>query len=194
MSSLAAITRRAPGESSSISGDAAGSAYSSSHRAPEKTLPSGHRLYGFVVWISIHVAYTLFILWAHLPAHVLRSLGVTYYPDHHWALALPCWCFVTAIAVVVFYASYNLVQLPDLASTSTIVDEYTRMPEERELATWGHDEHIHDAIDLPITFVSRVMLQAGEDHGANGSAFGRSRSAAARCRSIASTMPGSFPS
>ena len=78
-------------------------------------------------------------------------------PDHHWAPALPCYAFVTAGSAVVFYASHNIMSLRDLSCTSTIVDEHTRIPEERELAGWGHDEQIHDAIDLPISFVSRVM-------------------------------------
>lgn len=198
MSTLAAgaATRGARTGGVSRGVDGAGASWSS-HRT-EKTVHSGHRLYGFVVWISIHVAYTLFLLWAHLPAHVLQGLGVTYYPDHHWALALPCWCFVTAVSMVVFYALYNLMQLPDLADTSTIVDEYTRMAGERELATWDDDEHIYDAIDLPITFVSRVMLQMDEKV-ADGS-FGKSRpggargGAAARCRSTAQMTLESFPS
>lgn len=135
---------------------ALGNSASSASAAPG-TLPSGTHLFGFVAWIAIHIAYTLFLLWAHLPANVLRSLGVTYHPDHHWALALPCYAFVTAGSAVVFYASHNIMSLRDLSCTSTIVDEHTRIPEERELAGWGHDEQIHDAIDLPISFVSRVM-------------------------------------
>ena len=94
---------------------------------------SSTALYGFVAWIAIHVSFSIFLLWAYTPDGVLVSLGVTYFPDKHWALALPCWTLVSLLAAVVLYATYNAMHHPDLESLSNIVDEYTRVPDERDL-------------------------------------------------------------
>ena len=116
-------------------------------------------LYGFVAWIAIHLLYSLYLLWAHLPAHILNGLGVTYHPDKHWALALPCYAIVTLVTIPVVYASYNLMNLPPLESLSTIVDEHSRAPEEREMASWSADNPVSNVVDLPVTFVSNLMLE-----------------------------------
>ena len=90
-------------------------------------------LYGFVAWIAVHVCFTIFLLWAYTPDRLLVSLGVTYFPDKHWALALPCWTLVSLLTAVVLYATYNAMRRPGLESLSNIVDEYTRIPDERDL-------------------------------------------------------------
>ena len=91
-------------------------------------------IHGFVAWIAIHIAFTIFVLWAYTPEHILIGLGVTYFPAKHWALALPCWALVSLVAGVLLYATYNAMHRPDLESLSNIVDEYTRVPDERELS------------------------------------------------------------
>ena len=91
-------------------------------------------LYGFIAWIAVHVCTTIFLLWSYTPDHVLVSLGITYFPDKHWALALPCWIIISLLKVGVLYATYNIMHWPDLESMSNIVDEYTRVPDERNLS------------------------------------------------------------
>ena len=90
-------------------------------------------LYGFVAWIATHICYALFVLWAYIPEERLRQIGVTYYPAKYWALALPCYVLVTLSAIQVLYWTYNMMHLPPLESMSTIVDEYSKQPNERDL-------------------------------------------------------------
>ena len=44
--------------------------------------------------------YVVYLVWAYTPEDVLVRLGVTYYPDKYWALAVPCW-----ICVLVLYGA-----------------------------------------------------------------------------------------
>ena len=90
-------------------------------------------LYGFVAWVAIHICFSIFLMWAYTPDRYLISLGVTYFPDKHWALALPCWSLVSLLSFTCLYATYNAMRRPDLESLSNIVDEYTRVPDERDL-------------------------------------------------------------
>ena len=122
--------------------------------------PDRKHIYGFVAWIAIHILYSLFLLWSYLPVQIMHDLGVTYHPDKHWALALPCFVLVSLFTTLVFYASYTLIQLPPLESMNTIIDEHARMPQDRDLNAWSHDEMIPGAVDLPITFVNKVMSES----------------------------------
>ena len=143
-------------------------------------------LYGFVAWIAVHICFTIFLLWAYTPDRVLVSLGVTYYPSKHWALALPCWTLVSLLTAVVLYAFYNVMRQPDLESLANVVDEYTRVPDERNLSVWADEEQLPPNVDLPITLVSRLLhLQPAEPQpamrgrlrGDTGADAGRGREA-----------------
>ena len=83
-------------------------------------------LYGFVAWIGTHICYAMFILWAYLPERALQELGVTYYPNKYWAVALPCHALVSVFAIFVFHWFYHAMRVPPLESFSNLVDEYTQ--------------------------------------------------------------------
>lgn len=104
-----------------------------------------------------HICFTIFLLWAYTPERVLVSFGMSYYPAKHWAIALPCWTLVSLLAVVLLYGFYNVMRQPDLESLSNIVDEYTRVPDERDLSGWADEERLPTGVDLPITLVSRIL-------------------------------------
>jgi phosphatidylinositol glycan class P protein len=112
--------------------------------------------YGFVAWIATHVCLVLFLLWAFIPERVLHDYGVTYYPSKHWALALPSHAVVSVVAAYVLYWAYNMMRLPPLEDLSTIVDEFSKLPDEREWA-WG-EEAIPTVVDLPITYASKLIF------------------------------------
>ena len=84
-------------------------------------------LYGFVAWIGTHICYAMFILWAYLPERALQELGVTYYPNKYWAVALPCHALVSVFAIFVFHWFYHAMRVPPLESFSNLVDEYTQL-------------------------------------------------------------------
>ena len=47
---------------------------------------SSVEVYGFVVWVTTWTGLVLYLLWAFLPEETLEAVGVSYYPDKHWAL------------------------------------------------------------------------------------------------------------
>ena len=126
---------------------------------PSRLGRDGHSaaaLYGFVAWIATQIAFALFLLWAYLPESTLHRLGITYYPAKHWALTLPSHLLVSLVMGLVFYWTFNMMRLPPLEDLSTIVDEFSRVPDERGWV-WGEDEQIPTVVDLPITFVSKLL-------------------------------------
>ena len=66
----------------------------------------------------------MFLLWAYLPSALLHQLGIYYFPDRWWALAVPAWLVVAGLWIYVALASYNGGHLTlRMESTECMVDE-----------------------------------------------------------------------
>lgn len=73
-------------------------------RAPRSALHASAEVYGFCLYVSTFVLAALYLCWALLPERVLHAWGVTYYPSHWWALALPAWgCSALALLPLLYF-------------------------------------------------------------------------------------------
>ena len=83
-----------------------------------------YEYYGFALYLGSSAAFLMYILWAYVPAPMLHQMGIYYYPNRWWALAVPCWLVVLVIYIYVALASYNTryLTLP-LSSLENLVDE-----------------------------------------------------------------------
>jgi phosphatidylinositol glycan class P protein len=83
-----------------------------------------YEYYGFAVYLGSSAAFLMYILWAYVPAPLLHQMGIWWYPDRWWALAVPCWLVVLVVYIYVALASYNTryLTLP-LNSCENLVDE-----------------------------------------------------------------------
>ncbi len=98
----------------------------------------------------------MYLLWAYLPSPFLHQLGIYYYPNRWWALALPAWLVMGIVYIYVALASYNTgyLTLP-LSSCENLVDEAAniaivdakgriiRQSRTRKAAGAGNAEHHH---------------------------------------------------
>ena len=66
----------------------------------------------------------MYILWSYLPYPFLHQLGIKYYPDRWWSLAIPSFLVMTIVYIYIALASYNTgyLTLP-MSSVQNIVDE-----------------------------------------------------------------------
>ncbi|ENI02449.1 hypothetical protein COCC4DRAFT_144883 [Bipolaris maydis ATCC 48331] len=83
-----------------------------------------YEYYGFALYLGSSAAFLMYILWAYVPAPMLHQMGIHYYPNRWWALAVPCWLVVLVIYIYVALASYNTryLTLP-LSSCENLVDD-----------------------------------------------------------------------
>jgi phosphatidylinositol glycan class P protein len=83
-----------------------------------------YEYYGFALYLGSSAAFLMHILWAYVPAPMLHQMGIYYYPNRWWALAIPCWLIALIIYIYVALASYNTgyLTLP-LHSIENLVDE-----------------------------------------------------------------------
>ena len=71
---------------------------------------------GFVVYLLTTAAFALYLVWLVVPEEVLRdSLGVTFFPQRYWAVAIPIYLSVAFMTFVfVVYPSLGLIRTPPL--------------------------------------------------------------------------------
>ena len=56
--------------------------------------PSVLAVYAFVSWIASICVYVIFLVWTLTPEEYLHSLGITYYPNKHYAINLPVYALI----------------------------------------------------------------------------------------------------
>lgn len=66
----------------------------------------------------------MYLLWSYLPSPFLQQLGINYYPNRWWSLAIPSFLVMSLVYIYVALASYNTgyLTLP-MSSIENIVDE-----------------------------------------------------------------------
>ncbi|KAL9103709.1 MAG: hypothetical protein Q9163_001258 [Psora crenata] len=83
-----------------------------------------YEYYGFVLYLLSSLAFLMYLLWSYLPSPFLHQLGIYYYPNRWWSLAIPSFLVMTIVYIYVALASYNTgyLTLP-MSSIENIVDE-----------------------------------------------------------------------
>ncbi|CAK3940433.1 related to pigp_human [Lecanosticta acicola] len=83
-----------------------------------------YEYWGFTLYLTSSLAFIVYILWAFLPSPFLHQLGIYYFPDRWWALAIPAWTVMLIVYIYVALASYNVgyLTLP-LKNVECLVDE-----------------------------------------------------------------------
>lgn len=66
----------------------------------------------------------IYLLWSYLPSPFLHQLGLYYYPNRWWSLAIPASLVMTLLYIYVALAAYNTEYLTlPLSSIENMVDE-----------------------------------------------------------------------
>ncbi|KOS19593.1 Meiotically up-regulated protein [Escovopsis weberi] len=87
-----------------------------------------YEYYGFVLYLFSSLTFLMYLLWAYLPSPFLHALGIYYYPNRWWALAIPAFLVMTVGYIYVALAAYNLEILTvPMSSVETIVDGAGRL-------------------------------------------------------------------
>ncbi|CAJ2499951.1 Uu.00g028040.m01.CDS01 [Anthostomella pinea] len=103
-----------------------------------------YEYYGFVLYLFSSLTFLVYILWAFLPSPFLHAMGIYYYPNRWWALAVPSFIVMLLVYIYIALALYNteVLTLP-LNSIETITDEAA------QIATIDSEGRIKPALKHP---------------------------------------------
>ncbi|RDW56615.1 hypothetical protein BP5796_13080 [Coleophoma crateriformis] len=147
-----------------------------------------YEYYGFVLYLFSSLTFLMYLLWSYLPSPFLHALGIYYYPNRWWSLAIPSFLVMLIVYIYVALAAYNTgyLTLP-LTSIETIIDDaaniatidsrgkmrsiFKKKDKEREQrpsavihdwkAIWSHGT---DAVmDVPLGGVCEVLYGDGRE-------------------------------
>lgn len=131
---------------------AASTLASTDFRSPKQPIPRAspkvptYEYYGFTLYLTSSLAFIVYLLWSFLPSPFLHQLGIYYYPNRWWALAIPAWMVMLVLYIYVALAAYNVGYLTiplhrveclvDEAANVAVVDEGGKVIRTNERASW----------------------------------------------------------
>ncbi|PNT49524.1 hypothetical protein POPTR_002G134800v4 [Populus trichocarpa] len=120
--------------------------------------PKSSEVYGFVGSITTVVATAIFFVWAYVPENWLQAIGIFYYPNKYWALAVPTYGMVTILLALLFYVGLNFMSTPPPTSLNTIFDEFSREPSTFIPSLEGDEQPIEPISDIGINKINDLMF------------------------------------
>ncbi|KAI0409883.1 PIG-P-domain-containing protein [Xylaria palmicola] len=160
-----------------------------------------YEYYGFVVYLFSSLTFLIYLLWAYLPSPFLHALGIYYYPNRWWALAIPSFITMLIVYIYVALALYNteVLTLPP-TSVETIVDEAAKIATidgkgrisirsggagERRQMTEEAARHLDwksvwnkgtdGVMDVPLAGVCEILYGGSRAEDGNGDGYGARR-------------------
>jgi phosphatidylinositol N-acetylglucosaminyltransferase subunit P len=87
-----------------------------------------YEYYGFVLYLFSSLTFLIYLLWSYLPSPFLHALGIYYYPNRWWSLAIPSFLVTTLVYTYIALAAYNkeILTVP-MNSIEAIVDDCAKV-------------------------------------------------------------------
>ena len=109
------------------------------------------------------MSFVAYLAWAFIPDDALESLGVYYYPDKYWALAVPVWLFALGLYAAWAYEGVNLLSVRAEDDEDLVAEVGGSIPTRAPTDARGGDADPPGSVpsihDVPLEEVSRVLYR-----------------------------------
>ena len=99
-----------------------------------KPSPSPERaIYGFVLYLVSVVGFVVWVVWAYVPTSWLNAIGLTYWPQKYWAVAVPVYVCVSILLFYLTYLGVIFINTTPLDSLSLVTDAHANFEDIKNL-------------------------------------------------------------
>ncbi|CAE6402792.1 unnamed protein product [Rhizoctonia solani] len=115
--------------------------------------------YGFVAWATTAILWFVYVSWVLLPDSVIRSMGITWYPNREWALLIPSYAVFLILLTYFTYFALAIYATPSFSEVKSITDEHAHYRPMGRTSPIARDSGatVPQVHDLPIGLVNRVL-------------------------------------
>ena len=110
-------------------------------------------------WILSWLGLGLYLLWPYFSDDLVVPLGISYFPDPYWAVALPSFGIVTVMTVVTVYIARNLIHTPSFDDFSTFTDDFVTIDTTQARVTLEPEGHIPPPADIPLAQLNKWQFR-----------------------------------
>ncbi|XP_045196630.1 phosphatidylinositol N-acetylglucosaminyltransferase subunit P-like isoform X2 [Mercenaria mercenaria] len=111
-------------------------------------------IYGFVLYLAAYVIFVVYVVWAYVPDTWLDAVGLSYWPQKYWAVAVPCYlCMLWVLAYPAWFGYIHLCTAP-LDCMDLITDEFSQAPNRENIRD---DNDTPPLADISISEVNRKL-------------------------------------
>lgn len=119
-------------------------------------------IYGFVLYLAAYVGFVVYVVWAYIPSSWLDAIGLTYWPQKYWAVAIPCYLCVLWVLSYPAWLAYIHICTEPLDSLNIVTDEFSTSTY-KEPPREGSSQPLRD---LHISDVNKLLyLDDATDNG-----------------------------
>ncbi|KAL8602449.1 hypothetical protein ACOMHN_067645 [Nucella lapillus] len=110
-------------------------------------------VYGYVLYLASYIGLGVYLVWAYVPDSWLTAVGLTYWPQKYWAVALPVYLCVLIVLFYITYLGLIFISTPPLTSVTIITDSHANTQDQSPVAP----DAIPPLRDLDIVEVNRYL-------------------------------------
>ncbi|KAK7094096.1 phosphatidylinositol N-acetylglucosaminyltransferase subunit P-like [Littorina saxatilis] len=110
-------------------------------------------IYGYVLYLASYIGLGLYLVWAYIPDSWLSAIGLTYWPQKYWAVALPVYLCVIILLFYLTYLGLIFINTTPLTSVNIITDSHANTQDPGPLPP----DAIPPLRDLDIVEVNRLL-------------------------------------
>lgn len=116
-------------------------------------------VYGFVGYIIGVIGLLTYFTWAIVPDATLEALGLTFFPQKYWAVALPIYCGVVFfVFVTLIYPGLGLCCTPFSDDKRNETDEFA-VYHPKTASNQDDSKHIPLLGDMPLSEVKKLLTK-----------------------------------